>query len=41
MFSGKPTRKLEPQPAPERCDLNFSFDAAAVIGNEIVFFQNR
>ncbi|KAG7223128.1 hypothetical protein INR49_015887 [Caranx melampygus] len=38
---GKPTRKLDPQPAPKRCDLNFSFDAAAVIGNEIVFFKNR
>ncbi|KAF7657400.1 hypothetical protein LDENG_00027880 [Lucifuga dentata] len=38
---GKPTRKVQTQPKPSKCDPNFSVDAAAVIGNEIVFFKNR
>uniref|UniRef100_A0A3B4UJS6 Collagenase 3 n=1 Tax=Seriola dumerili TaxID=41447 RepID=A0A3B4UJS6_SERDU len=37
----KPTTKLETQPALKRCDSNSSFDAAAMIGKEIVFFKNR
>ncbi|XP_037632450.1 matrix metalloproteinase-20-like isoform X2 [Sebastes umbrosus] len=37
---GKPSRK-ETQAAPKKCDPNFTFDAAAMIGNEIVFFKNR
>lgn len=40
-FSGKPTKKGETEQAPKKCDPNFSFDAATMIGNEIVFFKNR
>ncbi|KAM3875319.1 uncharacterized protein ACN63O_000382 [Diretmus argenteus] len=38
---GKPMRKEETQTIPKKCDPNFSVDAAAVIGNEFVFFKNR
>ncbi|XP_040902131.1 matrilysin [Toxotes jaculatrix] len=38
---GKPSKKEETQQAPKKCDPNFSFDAATVIGNVIVFFKNR
>ncbi|KAM9359003.1 LOW QUALITY PROTEIN: matrix metalloproteinase-20 [Symphorus nematophorus] len=38
---GNPTRKVETQPSPKKCDPNFSFNAAVLIGNEIVFFKNR
>uniref|UniRef100_A0A4W6CTX7 Collagenase 3 n=1 Tax=Lates calcarifer TaxID=8187 RepID=A0A4W6CTX7_LATCA len=38
---GKPTKKGETEQAPKKCDPNFSFDAATMIGNEIVFFKNR
>lgn len=41
MFLGKPTTKVETQAAPKKCDPNFSYDAATMIGNEIVFFKNR
>lgn len=41
-LSGKPNKKVETRPtAPNKCDPNFSFDAAAVIENEIIFFKNR
>lgn len=36
---GKPTARAEMTPG--KCDPNFSIDAAAMIGNEIVFFKNR
>uniref|UniRef100_A0A8C4EDW2 Peptidase metallopeptidase domain-containing protein n=1 Tax=Dicentrarchus labrax TaxID=13489 RepID=A0A8C4EDW2_DICLA len=38
---GKPTRTVEPQPVPKKCDPNFSLDAAVMIENEIVFFKSR
>uniref|UniRef100_UPI0037E89184 matrix metalloproteinase-20 n=1 Tax=Semicossyphus pulcher TaxID=241346 RepID=UPI0037E89184 len=38
---GKPTRKEEAQSAPKKCDPNFSFDAAVMIADEIVFFKDR
>ncbi|XP_078140175.1 matrix metalloproteinase-20-like [Centroberyx gerrardi] len=38
---GKPTRKLDMQTIPKKCDPNFSVDAVAVMRNEIVFFKNR
>uniref|UniRef100_A0A673BW91 Matrix metallopeptidase 20a (enamelysin) n=1 Tax=Sphaeramia orbicularis TaxID=375764 RepID=A0A673BW91_9TELE len=37
-FLGKPK---ENKMIPKKCDPSFSFDAAALIGNEIVFFKNR
>ncbi|XP_068172621.1 transforming growth factor beta regulator 1 [Antennarius striatus] len=37
---GNPTRKAETQPNSNKCDPNFSFDAALLVGSEIVFFQN-
>uniref|UniRef100_A0A3Q3MSH4 Matrix metalloproteinase-20-like n=1 Tax=Labrus bergylta TaxID=56723 RepID=A0A3Q3MSH4_9LABR len=37
---GKPTRQEETQAAPQKCDPNFSFDAAVMISDEIVFFKN-
>lgn len=41
-FLGKPNKKAETKPsAPKKCDPVFSFDAAAVIKNEIIFFENR
>ncbi|XP_017275511.1 matrix metalloproteinase-20 [Kryptolebias marmoratus] len=42
LLYGKPTKKAEVKPsAPKKCDPVFSFDAAAVIKNEIVFFKTR
>ncbi|XP_034024662.1 matrix metalloproteinase-20-like [Thalassophryne amazonica] len=42
---GKPTKNVEPpiisRKNSRKCDPNFTLDAAAVIGNEIVFFKNR
>ncbi|XP_041662188.1 matrix metalloproteinase-20 [Cheilinus undulatus] len=38
---GKPTRKEETSSAPKKCDPGFSFDAAIMISDEIVFFKNR
>uniref|UniRef100_A0A8C6KU51 Collagenase 3 n=1 Tax=Nothobranchius furzeri TaxID=105023 RepID=A0A8C6KU51_NOTFU len=40
---GKPNnKKVEIQPtAPKKCDPMFSFDAAAMIQNEIIFFKSR
>ncbi|XP_047195615.1 matrix metalloproteinase-20 [Hippoglossus stenolepis] len=38
---GKPTKTLETQQVPKKCDPDFSFDAATMIGNDIVFFKNR
>ncbi|KAM4590405.1 matrix metalloproteinase-20 [Fundulus diaphanus] len=42
MLYGKPKKVAETRLIlPEKCDPAFSFDAAAVIQNEIVFFMNR
>uniref|UniRef100_A0A3B3Y0Y8 Collagenase 3 n=1 Tax=Poecilia mexicana TaxID=48701 RepID=A0A3B3Y0Y8_9TELE len=42
MLYGKPEIEAENRPrVPKKCDPMFLFDAAAVIQNEIVFFQNR
>nr|XP_046169698.1 matrix metalloproteinase-20-like [Oncorhynchus gorbuscha] len=38
---GKPVRKQDPPNLPKKCDPNFSVDAVAVFGKEIVFFKNR
>ncbi|KAF3847943.1 hypothetical protein F7725_020971 [Dissostichus mawsoni] len=38
---GKPKGKVETEPAPEKCGPNFSYDAAVMIGKEIVFFKDR
>ncbi|KAK1899480.1 Collagenase 3 [Dissostichus eleginoides] len=38
---GKPKGKVETDPAPEKCGPNFSYDAAVMIGKEIVFFKDR
>ncbi|XP_047451210.1 matrix metalloproteinase-20 [Mugil cephalus] len=38
---GKPNKKVETQPASKKCDPYFSFDAATMIDNEIVFFKDR
>uniref|UniRef100_A0A4W5RAR3 Matrix metallopeptidase 20a (enamelysin) n=1 Tax=Hucho hucho TaxID=62062 RepID=A0A4W5RAR3_9TELE len=38
---GKPVRKQDPPNLPKKCDPNFSVDAVAVFGQEIVFFKNR
>ncbi|KAM6946327.1 uncharacterized protein FYW47_017431 [Aplochiton taeniatus] len=38
---GKPIRKPDLKPTPKKCDPNFSVDAVAVVGKEIVFFKNR
>uniref|UniRef100_A0A4W5R9S9 Matrix metallopeptidase 20a (enamelysin) n=1 Tax=Hucho hucho TaxID=62062 RepID=A0A4W5R9S9_9TELE len=40
-FQGKPVRKQDPPNLPKKCDPNFSVDAVAVFGQEIVFFKNR
>uniref|UniRef100_A0A4W5RAQ8 Matrix metallopeptidase 20a (enamelysin) n=1 Tax=Hucho hucho TaxID=62062 RepID=A0A4W5RAQ8_9TELE len=37
---GKPVRKQDPPNLPKKCDPNFSVDAVAVFGQEIVFFKN-
>ncbi|CAG6006263.1 unnamed protein product [Menidia menidia] len=42
MLYGKPKDKLGTLPtAPKKCHPHFSFDAAALIQNEITFFKNR
>ncbi|XP_063763452.1 matrix metalloproteinase-20-like [Eleginops maclovinus] len=38
---GKPKERVDIQPAPKKCDPNFSYDAVIVIGKEIVFFKDR
>uniref|UniRef100_A0A667WGI7 Peptidase metallopeptidase domain-containing protein n=1 Tax=Myripristis murdjan TaxID=586833 RepID=A0A667WGI7_9TELE len=38
---GKRTSTMEAQKNPTKCESDFSVDAAAVIGNEIVFFKDR
>uniref|UniRef100_A0A8C7G5N2 Peptidase metallopeptidase domain-containing protein n=1 Tax=Oncorhynchus kisutch TaxID=8019 RepID=A0A8C7G5N2_ONCKI len=38
---GKPVRKQDPPNLPKKCDPNFSVDAVAVFGKEIMFFKNR
>uniref|UniRef100_A0A8D3D610 Collagenase 3 n=1 Tax=Scophthalmus maximus TaxID=52904 RepID=A0A8D3D610_SCOMX len=38
---GKATTNVETKQVPKKCDPNFSFDAAAMIGNDIVFFKSR
>ncbi|KAG7479658.1 matrix metalloproteinase-20-like [Solea senegalensis] len=40
-FSGKPTKDVKSQHIPTKCDPNFSFDAATMIGNDVVFFKDR
>ncbi|XP_037533695.1 matrix metalloproteinase-20-like [Nematolebias whitei] len=42
MLYGKPNKKVEFKPStPKKCDPTFSFDAAAIIKHEIIFFNNR
>ncbi|XP_022055371.1 matrix metalloproteinase-20 [Acanthochromis polyacanthus] len=38
---GKPGKKVASQVSPNKCDPSFSFDAATMINNEIVFFKNK
>ncbi|XP_008279891.1 matrix metalloproteinase-20 [Stegastes partitus] len=38
---GKPGKKVESQSSLKKCDPNFSFDAATMFDNEIIFFKNR
>ncbi|KAK6296054.1 hypothetical protein J4Q44_G00337670 [Coregonus suidteri] len=38
---GKPVRKQDPPNLLKKCDPNFSVDAVALFGKEIVFFKNR
>uniref|UniRef100_A0A4W5RX87 Matrix metallopeptidase 20a (enamelysin) n=1 Tax=Hucho hucho TaxID=62062 RepID=A0A4W5RX87_9TELE len=38
---GTPVRKQDPPNCPKKCDPNFSVDAVAVFGKEIVFFKNK
>ncbi|KAM9318642.1 stromelysin-1-like [Pholidichthys leucotaenia] len=38
---GKPNQKVETKAASEKCDPSFTYDAATVIDNEIIFFKNR
>ncbi|KAK2846978.1 hypothetical protein Q5P01_009977 [Channa striata] len=38
---GKPTKNEKTHVARSKCDPDFSFDAAAMIGNDIAFFKNR
>ncbi|CAN9511545.1 unnamed protein product [Ophioblennius macclurei] len=38
---GKPNKKEDAKPSSERCGPDFSFDAAAIIDKEIVFFQSK
>nr|XP_033952810.1 collagenase 3-like [Pseudochaenichthys georgianus] len=38
---GKPKGKVATEPAPEKCGPHFSYDAAVMIGKEIVFFKDR
>lgn len=41
MFAGKPGSGAAARPAPRKCDPEFSLDAAAVIGGQVVFFKDR
>ncbi|KAM6932988.1 matrix metalloproteinase-20-like [Xenentodon cancila] len=42
MLYGKPNKNTGTKPtAPKKCDPNFSFDAAAMINSDIVFFKSR